>query len=172
MKHLWMALITLGLLCGTTAPAQAAPAVWASKNIYVYDKTPTGHYPVAQAAEYWDNDTKTNVNFIYTRQPCAAGTQCVTVTEVANLAYPAIGKASRHLTNGVVVSATIGLDSKYWKTENYAHERSLICHELGHILMGPGHSTHKNSCMQSINTGDKYPDADDLAKVRSLYKLP
>ena len=171
MKHLGMALLTIGLVCGITAPAHAAPAVWASKNIYVYDKTPTDHYPVAQAAEYWDNDPHTNVNFIYTRQPCPAKAQCVTVTEVSNLPHPAIGKATRHLINGVVVRATIGLHSTYWKTHSYARERSLVCHELGHILMGPGHSTHNDSCMQSINTGDKYPDAADLAKVRSLYKI-
>jgi len=173
MKYIWMALISTALLCGivTPASADASPAVWGSKDIYVYDKTPVGHYPVQQAAEYWDNDTRANVNFIYTRKPCAAKVQCVTVTEVGNLPSPAIGRAGRRLSGGVVVSAVVELDSQYWKKQDAAHERSLACHELGHVLMGPGHSTHKNSCMQSKNYGDKTPDADDFAKVRSLYRV-
>lgn len=170
MKLIWMATIAIALLCGVATPASAATAVWSSANIYVYDKTPAGHYPVAEAAEAWDNDQLAAVNFIYTRQPCAAKVQCVTVTEVANLPTLAIGKASRRMAGGVVVSATVELDSKYWKKQDYAHERSLVCHELGHVLMGPGHTGNKKSCMQSKDYGDAYPSADDLAKVRSLYK--
>ena len=88
-----------------------------------------------------------------------------------SLTSPAIGRAGRRLSGGVVVSAVVELDSKYWKKQDADHQGSLACHELGHVLMGPGHSTHKKSCMQSKNYEDKTPDSDDFAKVRSLYRV-
>jgi hypothetical protein len=123
-------------------------------------------WPVAAAAEKWDNDNPTD--YRYTTTPCPAGAQCVVVQQ-KELAAPAVGTTATAFSGTAIVSAAIVLDTTFGKTGSAARRRNVVCHELGHAL-GLQHRTGTTSCMSPYVSDQRYPDKVDVQILGAMYK--
>jgi hypothetical protein len=158
----------------TTPVVVATPTVaWPKDVVYVYDMTAklkkadgSPRWPVAAAAEKWDNDNPTD--YRYTTTPCPAGAQCVVVQQ-KELAAPAVGTTATAFSGTAIVSAAIVLDTTFGKTGSAARRRNVVCHELGHAL-GLQHRTGTTSCMSPYVSDQRYPDKVDVQILGAMYK--
>lgn len=157
----------------TPAAAPTAAMVWPKDVIYVYDMTAklkladgSPRWPVAAAAERWDNDNP--VDFRYTTVACPAGSQCVVVQQ-KELAAPTVGSAATAHVGSAIVSSTVILDTTFGRTNSATRRRNVVCHELGHTL-GLEHRSGTSSCMTSYVTNQRYPDKVDVKTLVAKYR--
>jgi Matrixin len=159
---------------GTAASASAAVnfVSWPKDIIYVYDTTSgirqadgSPRWPVHAAADRWAKGNP--VDFRYTTKPWPKGAQCVVVKQ-SELASPAVGTTATATVGVNITSSTIILDTTFGRTNNSAHRRNVVCHELGHSL-GLNHRTGTTSCLTPYVTSQRYPDAVDIKNLTTMY---
>ncbi|MBA3528822.1 MAG: matrixin family metalloprotease, partial [Propionibacteriaceae bacterium] len=153
----------------TTASAATNFISWPKDVIYVQDYTAnikkadgSQMWPVRAAAEYWDNNNP--VDFRYITTGCPRNSQCVPVRQ-KDFSDPATtGAAGYSWVRGDITAANVDLDTSFARLATYSQRRNVVCHELGHTL-GLKHRSTTSSCLYSMNTSQRYPDATDIKNL-------
>jgi hypothetical protein len=157
----------------STADATVNYIAWPKDVIYVYDMTAgikksdgTQVWPVRAAAARWA--TGNPVDFRYTTKGCPANSQCVIVRQ-GTLGAPAVGVTVTTTVGQKITSSKITLDKTFGRTNDSAHRRNVVCHELGHSL-GLKHRIQTSSCLTPYVTSERYPDATDIRNLNTMYR--
>ena len=154
----------------TAAAVHPAPAV-----LFVADLTAKDgrdEWPVAAAVRNWNRNGRVVLTLV---ESCVDRHPCVDVVEAPAGTGTWLGWAETirpHDRYQVLLNAS-HFDRAWFRGPMRPLQRSLVCHELGHVLLGDAHRDGLGSCLSTAaDPAARYAGPMLLAELRNLAASP